>query len=52
MDDIRERQKRLTERIDQLERSISRRTNLTPWVVGAATGALVLGIVAVVMSVA
>ena len=52
VDDIRERQKRLTERIDQLERSISRRTSLTPWVVGAATVALVLGIVAVVMSVA
>ncbi len=53
MDDIQERQARLTERLDQLEQSVGRRTSLTPWIVavGAAAVALLLSIVAVLMSV-
>lgn len=51
VDDMRERQKRLAERIDQLERSISRRTSLTPWILGAALAALVSSVVAVLVSV-
>ena len=50
-DDIQERQKRLTERLDQLEQSGRRHANLTLWVVavGAATVALLLSIAALVM---
>ena len=51
LSELREQVERLTERIDQLEQSIRRRTSLTPWIVGAAAVALLLSIVAVVMSV-
>ena len=51
--DIQERQEHLTERLDQLEQSVSRRTSQTPWIVavGAAAVALLLSIVAVLISV-
>ena len=45
-------QERLTERLDRLEQSVGRRTSRTPWIVavGAAAAALLLSIVAVLMS--
>ena len=49
VDDMRASQQRQTERIERLEQ-IDRRTSLTPWIAGAAGLALVLSIVAVVMS--
>ena len=49
VDDMRASQKRQNERIERLEQ-IGRQTNLTPWIAGAAALALVLSIVAVVMS--
>ena len=50
-DDVQERQKRLNERLDQLEQSAGRHANLTPWIVavGAATVALLLSIAALAM---
>ena len=50
--DIQERQKRLNERLDQLEQSAGRHADLTPWIVavGAAAVALLLSIVALAMS--
>ena len=51
LSELREQVERLTERIDQLEQSIRRRTSLTPWIVGAAAIALVLSIIAVMMNV-
>ena len=51
VDDIQKRQERLTERLDQLGQSVGRLTSLPPWIVGAAAVALLLSIVAVVMSV-
>ncbi len=50
VDDMRASQMRQTERIERLEQ-IGRRTSPTPWIAGAAALALVLSIVAVVMSV-
>ena len=49
-DDIQEGQKRLNERLDQLEQSAGRHANLTLWIiaVGAATAALLLSIAALV----
>ena len=49
VDDMRASQQRQTERIERLEQ-IDRRTSLTPWIAGAAALALVLSIVAVVLS--
>ena len=51
VEDTQQRQERLTERLDQLEQSVGRRTRLAPWIVGAAAVALLLSIVAVLMSV-
>ena len=53
LDDIQQREQLLNERLDQLEHSVGRSTNLTPWIVavGAAAVALLLSIVAVLMSV-
>ena len=50
-DDIQEGQKRLNERLDQLEQSAGRHANLTLWIiaVGAATAALLLSIAALVV---
>ena len=50
-DDIQEGQKRLNERLDQLELSAGRRANLALWIVavGAAAVALLLSIVALVV---
>ena len=50
LSELREQVERLTERIDQLEQSIRRRTSLTPWIVGTAAVALLLSAVAVLMS--
>ena len=49
-DDIQEGQKRLNERLDQLEQSAGRHANLTLWIiaVGAATAGLLLSIAALV----
>ena len=49
--ELKKQVERLTERIDQLEQSIRRRTSLIPWIGGAAVVALLLSIVAVLMSV-
>ena len=51
LSELKEQVERLTERIDQLEQSIRRRTSLIPWIVGATAVALLLSIVAVLMSV-
>ena len=51
LSDLREQVERLTERIDQLEQLNRRRTSLIPWIGGAAVVALLLSIVAVLMSV-
>lgn len=53
VDDIQEREQRLTERLEQLEQSVRSRTSLLPWIVavGAAAVALVLSVFAVLMSV-
>ena len=50
-EDIQEGQKCLNERLDQLERSAGRHANLALWIVavGAATAALLLSIVALVV---
>ena len=51
VEDTQQRQERLTERLDQLEQLNRRRTSLIPWIGGAAVVALLLSIVAVLMSV-
>ena len=51
MGDIQGREQRLAERLGQLEQSVGRRTRLIPWIVGATAVALMLSIVAVLMSV-
>ena len=51
--DIHERQEHLTERLDQLEQVVGRRTNPLPWIVvaGVSAVALLLSIFAVLLSV-
>lgn len=51
-DEVQERQKHLSERIDQLEQSAGHHANLTLWIVaiGAVAVALLLSIVALAMS--
>ena len=51
VEDLREGERRLAERLNQLEQSINRRASLTTWILGAAGVALVLSVAAVVMSV-